>query len=343
MLHLLVLGYGETPAVQTMVATAEKVLRQYCKAVNANVYDLDHIWKCEAEPARLKKRGRLTLSTRNLGRWKNYSGILDCQDYDALYQRWFSAPAHPMEPVFPAPYYSRENLAQLLREGFRGQMKGQGSFDDFSIHYHYDAAPQAGKGILQLHWSFDDRQLQVDKYDLLRQFHVLIARLDETAPEAFCSAYISALPNRLEPTAHLDLYDRWLPEDTQRYLLGAEQTIYVGNQLGLTALPGMLCYPMKNGSLFTAPEDLWSFDRVGATARLQEYLIPAYSCHGWSVFYANCQRYFLKPQSIHVYGSNRFEDIKNPTIVLAHGLSDQQVDERSGHTGAMERLYLRTS
>ncbi len=319
MLHLLLVGLGEQAAVKTMVAVAEAYLRQFCRETNANVYNDAQTWKCEAQPERLKAKGRVTLSTKVLGQWRDYSGVINCQDYDALYRRWFSESAVSGSGG-STPSYTRENLAQALREGFRGGMEQSPACDDFGIHFEYDGVDLQGQKITKLHWHFDDNQ--VARAAVLGWFHGLVQALDEAAPEAFCSAYISALPGFLEATAHLELYSCYQASDVGRYLLGAEHTIYVGNKMGIAALPGMEKRALKNGSIYTAPGTLWHFDRQA----LALPLIPGCGSHVWSNFWGNCRQYHQKPQSVHIYA--RFpSDIANPTVVLAYGLTPEQVDE----------------
>lgn len=88
MLHLLLVGLGERAVVKDMIAAVEAFLRRFCRETNSNVYDLEQLWRSEAQPERLKAKGRVTPATKAPGQWRDYSGVMDCQDYQELYSRY---------------------------------------------------------------------------------------------------------------------------------------------------------------------------------------------------------------------------------------------------------------
>lgn len=334
MSNLVIVGIGDDREIKEMIKLVQKLFSSFCKEWDANVYNLDTLYKAECDKNLLKKKGRLSFSTTKYTFSKQYWGIMGCEDYDELYSRWFETRCDGEYVPHPKWYYNRTLLEEIVKEKFDLDYKEEAfQNSDILIKYHYDRCMNSTNEHVVFQLSVHNSCVKADKTRILSQFNSIIKILDEKCSSVFTSSYISNLTMEY-PISHVALYNFFNVDDLENYILGAEYSVYIKDELyqryrNITEMraEGFSLNKLENGVQYTSDVDIDAFNNEHRTKLLEvlkNALIPGYGYFDWDELCRLEKRACPLPTMVRVYVDN--QSWSSPLIMFPYKLDNKCVD-----------------
>ena len=347
MINFVITGIGAENDVQAMIKLVQRLFNSLCTKWNANVYNLDTLGRAESDSKLLHRKGRLSFSTTKCIVSKEYWGIIECEDYEELYNRWFKI--KPCREYVPRTrwYYNRDLLKELVKEKFDLDYREElFKESDIVIRYEYNQCENNTNSYVVLQLSVDNND-KIDPNITLIQFNDIIKMLDEKYPSVFASAYITNLAVDY-PISHVALYEFFKPDDLSKYILGAEYAVYIGDILyhkyanleGMQA-EGFSFEKLKNGIMYTSDVCIDDFNdkhRKNLECIFETAFIPGYGYYDWDELCELEKRACPLPTVVHVYVDNN--SWCSPLIMFSYKLDNKSVDFEAGKRLGTGRALL---
>lgn len=328
MINLLLVGYGNKTKIKEMINTTQNLINLFCSENNANIYDLDSLWKFENNLEQFKKQKKLRFSSKNTV-FKEYWGILNCKNYESLHSRLFSSCKEDNIFLDKEIYYSNSNFAILIDKLFSKTFTQDNYYIyDFSIKQRFDTLTN-NNAFCIIEWCVNIPKEDFVIPHFLEWFQKIINLLDCDFDDVFSSAYISNY--NMCSTLHLDLYNNFDFDMLSTHILGVEYSFYVRNTIysnnkNILNSIDYTSIKLKNGYQYISNVCLNEFDskvRKKSEPLLYNLLIPAYSVHNWSNL-CNLKRcYAEKPEIISIY-YDKFSPT-DPTVIFSFGLKNYEI------------------
>lgn len=322
--NFLLIGCGAAGSVCAFVSYLQKAFRMYTSSESIRLYDSDTLWKAEAEPERLSKAATLSFRTVKSDYDKRYLGFFEPCDESRIYKRLFSSLGDDWKIPPATPYFSKQSLFAVLNGDLREETEAESPFpSDVEISYRYEEIAN-GRSCARVscHLNGDSTK---DPGLYLAWCDSVIQELDARFPACFRSAYLSYAPVD-SAVLHETLYRKYDVSRLERFLLGAEWSVYTGNGILPKNTDLFSVRPLQNGVQYRANAEIRQFDnslRETLYAVLQNLLMPAYSVHTWSEVWNHRKHLPLSPQTVHVFYDPCNAD--DPTILFSYQMELSQI------------------
>lgn len=325
MLSLCIVVYGKEN-LSCFIAFLQNELKDFIKHHSASFYNLNSLWKAEANPELLKKNSRIVfpLTDTTCEFW----GFFHVQNWNTLYSTLFS-PIETNESIYyehkyEHKYYTTAHLKSILRQIVHPfiNIDHEKNPYDFSITYSSDSINDSKRVCII---GIDINSTDLKAFEFFRHF---VCKLDTFFPDVFLSAYI-------DDSYHLNFDFKFDSEMLTRRIINTGKAFYVSDNLQMpifsaneTMFQQYMSSRMKNGTWFTQ-NDLCMQTNYDST-QLYDLLLPQYMVVDWTNLLCMKELRIIDFDTISVYYDRYSPD---PILILSRGYSPIQLDYLSKERG----------